>query len=84
MLLCDVSLKRIIVEGRKKETTKKEKKYNFSKFRKTIQKFFSSNVDDILENKKVMIEVEMYPFEWKLVKLMNGKTKALIVREKVD
>jgi hypothetical protein len=32
--------------------------------------------------KRLELLYEMNQFEWKLVKIMNGKTKALIVREK--
>lgn len=47
------------MEERKKDhKVSKKKKYEFSKSKNKIEKFFETNVDMMMQNTKVMLEVE--------------------------
>jgi hypothetical protein len=89
----------MIVKKRKKHIEKK----TFDEKRETLEEFFKTKVDIMLESKKIIYSVhqreekravdrkcyrelkyKMDPYEWALVKLSNGKTKAIIVEERKE
>jgi hypothetical protein len=90
----DMALKAKMLEDRKKHI----EKIPFIEKKEILEKHFKTNVEQILENGRIIssaersekdaidrkchreLKYEMEQYEWTLVKLLNGKRKAIIVK----